>query len=239
MSGRRREKHDEVSHHDSSKHGGGTDGEKEQNATGDLRHLAWCGKLTVCPCHTWYAVLEQFVWPPQDPERYPMRRLPYGSSASAFTYGNGDLNPALRPNSSLNINLRARKHSAETRDDLHGTSADPLPPQLSGRPRAEEGYSSGEERDEEDKAWRDTDDEASTRSSPEPYLSDYDEEDDVDVEGGPARHRRVRVRRGSEGYEIAPTRRWDAELEPPARLDDDDERTEMQANAAGYPDQET
>lgn len=115
----------------------------------------------------------------------------------------------------------------------------PLPPQLSGRPGAEQGYSSGEERDEEDKAWRDTDDEASRRSSPEPYLSDYDDEDDVDVEGAPARHRRVRVRRGSEGYEIAPTRRWDAELEPPARLDDDDDRTEMQANAAGYPDQET
>jgi hypothetical protein len=228
-----------VSRHDSSKHGGGTDGEKSQIATEDLRQIARCGKLTVCSRHTWYAVLEQFVWPPQDPERYPMRRLPYSSSASAFTYGNGDLNPALRPSSSLSTNLRARKHSAETRDDLHGTSAGPLPPQLSGRPGAEEGYSSGEERDEEDKAWRDTDDEASRRSSPEPYLSDYDDEDDVDVEGGPARHRRVRVRRGSEGYEIAPTRRWDAELEPPARLDDDDDRTEMQANTAGYPDQET
>jgi len=163
-----------------------------------------------------WIVAEQYVWPPQDPERYPMRRLPYSSSASAFTYGNGDLNPALRANSSSHVNsLRVRKLSAETRAELHGGIPGPLPPQLSGRPGPDEGYSSGEDRDQEDKAWRDTDDEGSMRSSPEPYLSDYDDEDGVDVEGGPARNRRVRVRRGSEGYEIAPTRRWDAELDRP------------------------
>lgn len=130
--------------------------------------------------------------------------------------------------------MRSRKPSTETRAELHGMIPGPLPPSLSGRPEASEGYSSGEDRDQEDKAWRDTDDEASIRSSPEPYLSDYDEEDDDDVEGGPARHRRVRVRRGSEGYEIAPTRRWDAELPPEPAAFYDDDRVEEQPDTRRY-----
>ena len=99
----------------------------------------------------------------------------------------------------------------------------PLPPQLSGRPTAEEGYSSGEEREREDKQWT-TDDDASLRSSPEPYLSDFDEEEGYEMERGPRRAGEMRMRRGSEGFEIAPKARWDAELDLPVYPDEGDDR---------------
>ena len=99
----------------------------------------------------------------------------------------------------------------------------PLPPQLSGRPTTEERYSSGEEREREDKQWT-TDDDASLRSSPEPYLSDFDEEEGYEMERGLRRAGEMRMRRGSEGFEIAPKARWDAELDLPVYPDEGDDR---------------
>jgi hypothetical protein len=123
----------------------------------------------------------------------------------------------LQPSSSR---LRARTSSSNQDEEQEGgNSTGPLPASLSGRPPAED-YSSGEERDREDKHWTTDSDEDRSRenSSPEPYLSDFDDDSedngtgDRDAERGMARTRRVRVRRGSEGYEIAPRRDWGAEL---------------------------
>jgi hypothetical protein len=172
--------------------------------------------------------MAQFTWPPQDPDRYPARRLPYSSSSSsAFTYGNGDFNPALRPaGSSSRSRLRERKSPGEAGEYSQAHESripGPLPPHLSGRPDPEEECSSGEEREREDKQWTTDDEDGSlTRSSPEPFLSDFDDDNDDDEGDGRGGDKgvkvnpngRVKVRRGSEGFEIAPKRRWDAELDP-------------------------
>ncbi len=60
-------------------------------------------------------------------------------------------------------------------------------------------------------------------SSPEAYLSDMDDEvDEIQYEDD--EDRRVRVRQGSEGYEVAPKRDWSAGLDvqqpPPWQMDD-------------------
>lgn len=125
-----------------------------------------------------------------------MRPLPDSHEGNAFTYGNGGLNPALRPTSG-----RLRSRESVTHASAGGKhSTGPLPAQLSGRPEGEgEVYSSGEEREADEYT-----------SSPEPYLSDMDDAADPGAEEGMTR--RIRVRRGSEGYEIAPMRQWDAEL---------------------------
>lgn len=112
-------------------------------------------------------------------------------------------------------------HISNNEDGPARATAGPLPPQLSGRPGPGQydegvpnsaGAESGQWETETDSA-----DGKSYRSSPEPYCSDMDEEyEDPHVEDSLTG--RVRVRRGSEGYEIAPKRRWDEELD----LRDDD-----------------
>jgi hypothetical protein len=68
-------------------------------------------------------------------------------------------------------------------------------------------YSSGEERD----------DSVGTSSSPERYLSDMDDSDDDPYPRRTDRDRGVRVRRGSEGYEVAGMTSWNwvEQLEEP------------------------
>lgn len=80
-------------------------------------------------------------------------------------------------------------------------------------------YSSGEDRAEDSIRGSSS---SSGRSSPVQWLSDYEDEDDDDCngddndDGGNLRDRRrrahVRVRRGSEGYEVRRDRTWGREL---------------------------
>lgn len=122
----------------------------------------------------------QFDWPPQDPTRLsnPEYQL---ANTSAFVYGNDGLNPNLRPSNSA---LRSR--------DRH--------PRSEAGVNSGEVYSSGSERDNED--------DYSHSSSPEPYLSDYDDEDWGPLERGQRMPRVSRVRQGSEGYEVRPMGDW-------------------------------
>lgn len=160
---------------------------------------------------------------------------------SAFTFGSEQLNPNLVPSSAARRRAgkqspAANDQSTDAPEFPEEYHPGPLPPSISGRPPKPEadghdGYSSGEDRRREDKMvdsdWEDDDDDglAGETDSPQQYLSDYDDSNDGhldqsslqnsaddDEEFGPAAARRVRVRRGSEGYEIAPVRRWDAEL---------------------------
>lgn len=128
----------------------------------------------------------QYFWPPQDPSRLP-NPPPIPANASPFIYGNNGFNPNLRPTNAL----RARRSSTPRIEDENVHSHD-----------QDRHYSSGEERDYGSN---------SASSSPEPYLSDYDHYGD-----GPMypRERMVaqgpRVRRGSEGWEVAPGGGWNA-----------------------------
>ncbi|KAK8869594.1 hypothetical protein IAR55_000161 [Kwoniella newhampshirensis] len=119
----------------------------------------------------------QYSWPPQDPSRLPNPGPP-PANVSPFVYGNEGFNPNLRPSNSA---IRSRQGSASASGSA---------------PRGEEGdYSSGEERDYGSIG------SGSRSSSPEPYLSDYDDGD----EEHPPQHARSpapRVRRGSEGWEV-------------------------------------
>ncbi|TYJ58112.1 hypothetical protein B9479_001208 [Cryptococcus floricola] len=125
----------------------------------------------------------QYFWPPQDPSRYP-NPPPRPSTASPFTYGDG-FNPNLRPSNALRSRAaRDHEHSLDPNDPNHTFEEG----------EGEEAYSSGEDRDN---------DSIRTSSSPEPYLSDYDEYNEGPLAPG---ERMTRVRRGSEGWEVMPVR---------------------------------
>ncbi len=81
--------------------------------------------------------------------------------------------------------------------------------QQDGKPDVDDIHSSGDERARDgDPLYEGS--VGSRSSSPEPYLSDMDDEaEDPD--------RRVRVREGSEGYEIAPRRGWMDDFDRGAR----------------------
>jgi palmitoyltransferase len=137
----------------------------------------------------------QYTWPPQDPSRLPQpRHFPTEgvSSDAAFVYGNSGFNPHLRPS---NGSIRARQNrTASAEDTLLERHIAPSPIQASGQD--DTGSMSSDSRS----------------SSPEPYLSDYDE----DNWGPMSRHaddRARRMRRGSEGWEVRPSQPW---LEPDA-----------------------
>lgn len=144
----------------------------------------------------------QFAWPPQDPTRLtnPEPRY-YASSSSAFVYGNDVLNPALRPTNAAS--LRSREH--HRRPHHRHTSSQALHEQEEG-PGTPAYYSSGSERD--------NDNDSRAGSSPEPYLSDYDDDGWGPLERGerlprPRPHpMEMRVRQGSEGYEVRPMGDW-------------------------------
>ncbi|ODN83420.1 hypothetical protein L202_01562 [Cryptococcus amylolentus CBS 6039] len=126
----------------------------------------------------------QYFWPPQDPSRYPNPPPRPSTASSPFTYGDG-FNPNLRPSNAL--------RSRAARDHEH--SLDPNGPNHTFEEgEGEEAYSSGEDRDN---------DSIRTSSSPEPYLSDYDEYNEGPLAPG---ERMTRVRRGSEGWEVMPVR---------------------------------
>lgn len=133
----------------------------------------------------------QYAWPPHDPTRLPdVIRDP---SASPFVYGDG-FNPALRPTSSL----RSREKRSERRQT--GEKADLEAEGYTGA------YSSGSERENGSSV--------RSSSSPEPYLSDYDEEGWGPEERGRYSHEvdrmrpRARVREGSEGLEVRAVGGW-------------------------------
>lgn len=126
----------------------------------------------------------QYAWPPQDPTRMP-NPPPISSSSSAFIYGEGSLNPNLRPS---NAALRQRTQAQM------GSSS---------------GSSSG-----------------SRSSSPERYLSDYDDDnagprDEAAERDDKARRMNSRMRRGSEGWEVRPTGGWNGQPAYPAYPDSD------------------
>ncbi|GAA5892632.1 hypothetical protein JCM5296_006180 [Sporobolomyces johnsonii] len=151
---------------------------------------------------------EQNLWPPRD-EFAPARRKPRQPrpAGSPFTYGSG-LNPDL------------------LRSIPSATQASPNEPAMSGASTLRQRH--GYERPPRPSAASSDDDGASsssfpsTSSSPSVMLSDYDQEDDDDVPLGALAARRhpappaesddedldparaVRIRHGSEGYEIRP-----------------------------------
>nr|XP_018263587.1 palmitoyltransferase PFA4 [Kwoniella dejecticola CBS 10117]OBR85745.1 palmitoyltransferase PFA4 [Kwoniella dejecticola CBS 10117] len=121
----------------------------------------------------------QYLWPPKDPGRLPDPR-PIPSGTSPFIYGNEGFNPNLRPS---NSQIRARSQYSTTPQDVDKDE--------------EQAYSSGEDRDYGSIS------EGSSRSrssSPEIYLSDYDEHNEGPLGG----QRMPRMRRGSEGWEVRP-----------------------------------
>ncbi|WWD09908.1 hypothetical protein V865_008037 [Kwoniella europaea PYCC6329] len=120
----------------------------------------------------------QYSWPPQDPTRLPNPR-PIPNGTSPFIYGNEGFNPNLRPS---NSQIRSRSGYSRT------------PPNHDHR---EEGYSSTEEREYGSISSGSN----SRSSSPEIYLSDYDDHNEGPLPSG---KRLPRVRRGSEGWEVRP-----------------------------------
>ncbi|KAL7424244.1 Palmitoyltransferase [Cryptotrichosporon argae] len=161
----------------------------------------------------------QYAWPPADPTRLPNPVRP--RHASAFVYGDG-LNPALEPSS---MRRRSNPDQRGERGDVwpgqheHGLAPD-VERQVGWAHTHDAGYSSSER----------------SSSSPEPYLSDYDddewdgphrrrkagkggqpggqqEEDDNDNDDNdddvPLAHLPTRVRRGSEGYEVRSRPAWE------------------------------
>lgn len=132
-------------------------------------------------------ILEQHMWPPRDPDMdRPMRPSP-NPTDNPFTYGNS-FNPALQPsNSSLRSRSRAEHGEKRLVSPAHSTDH---------HERTDNDiYSSGEDRDD-------------YKSSPEPYLSDFDDSEDEPLQRGDDYAHGVRVRRGSEGYEVAAVGSW-------------------------------
>ncbi|KAL1411028.1 Palmitoyltransferase [Vanrija albida] len=129
---------------------------------------------------TWYNSEVQYSWPPRDPIQYPNPPPPSGN---AFVYGNG-FNPALRASNGASRERRQRNQQAQERRPY--SHANPS------------NYVAPWETDAED------DSEPDSSSSPERYLSDYDD-DDVPLR---AYTSATRVRRGSEGWEVRPAPGW-------------------------------
>ncbi|ORX33793.1 DHHC palmitoyltransferase-domain-containing protein [Kockovaella imperatae] len=135
----------------------------------------------------------QYQWPPQDPTRLP--NPPPRSGQSAFTYGGESFNPALKPSSSSSSaleqigigELRNRRFSSTLSEGSEGSEA--------------------------------------SGSSPEHYLSDYDYDESLENGDKAVEEARrmqqpypsdnnVRVRRGSEGYEVSSgAAAWNMDLE--------------------------
>ncbi|KAI9637964.1 Palmitoyltransferase PFA4 [Dioszegia hungarica] len=121
----------------------------------------------------------QYLWPPQDPTRLPNPPPSYATS-SAFVYGNDGFNPSLRPSSGM---VRSR-HS-------------------DGPPIGEAGHEQDDQYSHEG-----TNSSYSRSSSPEQYMSDYDDDDEpLGVRRG-EEYDPSRVRRGSEGFEVRPVQPW-------------------------------
>lgn len=137
------------------------------------------------------------------------RTLPFQKARLAgdpFTYGGGGLNPALRPsNAHGQVRQRTREREEmpeipQRRESLNGSS---FPPES-------EAYSSGDDR--ADDSIRGSS--SSGRSSPVQWLSDFEDDDDDDDDVNDERRHRasVRVRRGSEGYEVRRNPVWSRDL---------------------------
>ncbi|EIW70199.1 hypothetical protein TREMEDRAFT_29571, partial [Tremella mesenterica DSM 1558] len=133
----------------------------------------------------------QYVWPPQDPTRYrdPNPRMMEGSP---FVYGEETLNPALRYNQPDNFH---RTHHDGSNLHLHGTHDQPV---------------NGDESYQYDPQDVDNHSSQSQSSSPEPYLSDYDEHNEGPLV--PGERETSRIRRGSEGWEVRPMGVWQGEV---------------------------
>jgi hypothetical protein len=142
----------------------------------------------------------QYAWPPQDPTRLTNPGPEYyNQSGSAFVYGNESFNPALKP---TNSSLRSRDHQRHHQNQH----------------QEGEVYSSGSERDNEDDLGEGSVS-VSESSSPEPYLSDYDQDNYGPVPPGERMPRYNRVREGSEGYEVRPMGSWNVVDLPPGPPD--------------------
>ncbi|RXK41009.1 palmitoyltransferase PFA4 [Tremella mesenterica] len=165
----------------------------------------------------------QYVWPPQDPTRYrdPNPRLMEGSP---FVYGEETLNPALRPTS-----LRRREHAQQTIKTDDSYSLDPtsdLDYQSQGYNQPDNFYRThhnssniqgtpyqpvnGDESYQYDPQDVNDHSSQSQSSSPEPYLSDYDEHNEGPLV--PGERETSRIRRGSEGWEVRPMGVWQGEV---------------------------
>lgn len=143
----------------------------------------------------------QHTWPPRDPDRDgPIRSLPDPGS-NPFTYGNS-FNPALTPSNAV---LRSRSRRPES---ANSTARDLRHPVDVDGNHCEEHYSSGEERDQ-----------CGEETSSDRYLSGTD--DSADESFSEEGHdQRVRLRRGSEGYEVRALTSWNwmNQLEQPYEI---------------------
>ncbi|GAA5881369.1 hypothetical protein JCM16303_000150 [Sporobolomyces ruberrimus] len=176
---------------------------------------------------------EQYLWPPRDEFVKPKSRRPTKPTGSPFTYGTG-LNPLLTGTAAvhseggepIDSGLRRRRRGKGSRSSSRSSSASrstssspsiDLSSDYESKPRQEDAQ---EEEDEEDDiplgslAARRTRTASSTVRTPgqgageEEEFTDEDE-DDLDPD------RVVRIRRGSEGYEIRP-RFFQPPPQPPA-----------------------
>jgi hypothetical protein len=131
----------------------------------------------------------QHAWPPRDPDRDgPIRPLPDPTS-NPFTYGES-FNPALTPSNAV-LRSRSRQPASPNSTDtgLHHS--------VNEHDIGKEHYSSGEERDR-----------CGEESSSDRYLSGTDDSADESFSGGEGSAGGVRLRRGSEGYEVRAITSW-------------------------------
>ncbi|WVN86643.1 uncharacterized protein L203_101812 [Cryptococcus depauperatus CBS 7841] len=135
----------------------------------------------------------QYFWPPQDPTKLP-NPSPRPANTSPFTYGNG-FNPNLHPSNSMRIRQNNVDQEQSTSAPLDDRAEMESPQGCLALPEGARHYSSGEERDDQSAYTH------SVSSSPEPYLSDYDEHNEGPMIRG---ERMAQVRRGSEGWEVRP-----------------------------------
>jgi hypothetical protein len=134
---------------------------------------------------------EAHLWPYREPTRAHVAPDRVRNGGEAFTYGGSGLNPDLTP-------TNAKSHAA--------LGVEREGPQ-----------SSGDERDRDG-----SEEEGSRSSSPEFYLSDMDDDDvPLGARRGGGMGSRVRVRQGSEGYEVAPRQPWTMGIDGTRRLDGD------------------
>lgn len=121
----------------------------------------------------------QYAWPPVDPTRLP-NPAPIPAGASPFIYGGNSFNPSLRPS-----------NAAKRRQASNGSREDNM--EMTHLNHRDDGWVTP----------------SSRGSSPEPYLSDYDDDNygprtSQEVQEEKLRRLEGRVRRGSEGYEVRP-----------------------------------
>ncbi|KAF9454208.1 palmitoyltransferase PFA4 [Macrolepiota fuliginosa MF-IS2] len=123
------------------------------------------------------------VWPPRDPDTYKPENYDHLETSSPWTYGHDTLNPTLQPTSSSR-----RRTGAKSRDSCIPVTHDRVPPYHPDYDKGES-YPTGD--DDSDSQVNSDDD---VEGDDVPLGTMYGQSD-------------VRMRRGSEGYEVRPVSR--------------------------------